>query len=209
MIPLRSEEGLRSFPKSTLAFVFLFLFFYLGSLFFPVYELFAIKKISNLWTWRLILSPFCFPSFIHFFVCSLYFWVFAGVVAERRGFLFSLLMAYSGVVTSVGLYLTVHPQYVGGIGGSEAFVGTILGVFMRRDIWGNVETWVLGLGWTRVFLVPSYVLLFFWFFYLMIANLFLDPPLSEAPMIYGIHIISFLWGFFLESIFKVSLRSRY
>jgi hypothetical protein len=59
---------------------------------------------------------------------------------------------------------------------------------------------VLGWGWIRVLEVPSYVLLFFWFFYLLIGNLLTVSPLDEVPWPYLIPFMSFLWGFSLDAI---------
>jgi len=79
---------------------------------------------------------------------------------------------------------------------------------MRRGIWDTTSTFVIGPGWARVYDVPSYVLLFFWFFYLMIGHLFLTPPFSDAPMLYLLPFVAFLWGFGVESAWALLDRLR-
>jgi hypothetical protein len=79
-------------------------------------------------------------------------------------------------------------------------IGAWLGAYMRRDIWGTVNTLVVGLGWIRVLEVPSYVQLFFWFFYQLISNLMMPEQFANTPMPYFIGFSGFLFGFVFDSL---------
>ena len=85
---------------------------------------------------------------------------------------------------------------------SSGFVSALLGQQLRRGIWSTVNTLVVGPGWIRVYEVPSYVLLFFWFFYLLIVQILRGPPLDLAPMVYLVPLVGLLWGFAADSALK-------
>ncbi len=189
MIPLRTELGLKKFPIFTLLLCLVFL------------GVFFIPNLSEV-------SFFHFPTGIHLVSNIIYLWVFGAAVFERRGLVIPLLVGFLGAFLSGKTYFLLHPHAQFDLSLGEALVGVVLGIYMRREIWGNVETLVFGFKWFRVYLVPSYVHLFFWFFYLMVGNLFLTPPLSEAPMLYWIHVFSFLWGFLAESILGVMMKTH-
>jgi hypothetical protein len=130
----------------------------------------------------------------------LYFWVFGPAIFEF--FKPWLIFIASAVATVLVLWIfcSIHSESTAPILSSDAYLGFYLGAFMRKDIWGTVDTLVVGPFWIRVFSVPSYVLLFFWFFYLLIANLLMSPPFSDAPMLYLIPLLGFLFGFAFASI---------
>jgi hypothetical protein len=130
----------------------------------------------------------------------LYFWVFAPALFE---FFKPWLVYVASILASIlvmWIFCSIHHQSTAPLLSSDAFLGFFLGAFMRKDIWGTVDTLVIGPFWVRVFSVPSYVLLFFWFFYLLIANLIMDPPFSDAPMLYLVPLLAFLFGFAYASI---------
>lgn len=130
----------------------------------------------------------------------LYFWVFAPAIFELFKPWRLLGAALAGTVLAMWLFAKIHSEATAPVLSSEAFLGFYLGAFMRKDIWGTVDTLVIGPGWLRIFSVPSYVLLFFWFFYLLIGNLALDPPFSDAPMLYLVPLLGFLTGFAYASL---------
>lgn len=140
-------------------------------------------------------------------VSMLYFWVFGPAIFEIFKPTLLMFAAILGSVFSLWIFCSIHSYALAPILGAEAFLGFFLGAFMRKDIWGTVDTLVIGPLWVRIFSVPSYVLLFFWFFYLLIGNLIMDPPFSDAPMLYLIPLLGFLTGFVFAS-FKWTLQSR-
>jgi len=133
-------------------------------------------------------------------VSILYLWVFTPPLFARRAWYAALPLAFAGTALAVVIFSRVYATSQAPVLFPEAFVGALLGMAMRRDIWGTVNTLVVGPGWIRLYDVPSYVLLFFWFFYLLIGNLFLSAPFENAPMLYGLPFIAFLWGFAAESL---------
>lgn len=206
MIPLRSSEPALRFPRASLALA-------LGWL--------IADLVSRLWPgprMDLVLRGAFVPASPHagaalallfhstFFgacVSAIFAWVFTPRVFERRGILGALAIGASGAFAAFAAYRFLHPDSVAPVLAPEAFLGALLGAFMRRDIWGAVDTFVIGPGWARVLEVPSYVLLFFWLFYLLVGNLLTAPPLSDAPSLYLIPFISFLWGFLVETLWDI------
>ncbi len=125
----------------------------------------------------------------------LYFWVFGPAIFEFFKPWALLVASLAASIAAMWLFCLIHDQSTAPVLSSDAFLGFYLGAFMRKDIWGTVDTLVIGPFWLRVFSVPSYVLLFFWFFYLLISNLIMSPPFSDAPMLYLIPLLGFLLGF--------------
>jgi hypothetical protein len=136
-------------------------------------------------------------------VTLLYAWTFTPRIFERRGAFFVAFTGASGMALALASYRALHPSSLAPVLAPEAFLGALLGAFMRRDIWGAVDTFVIGPGWARVLEVPSYVLLFFWLFYLLIGNLLTPSPYADAPILYSIPLISFIWGFVLETVWGI------
>ena len=202
MFPLRSSHDLTRFPRATTGLV-------LGWL--------GADLVSRVWPGSRteLLPQFAFipahPSLralgalvlhSHLFalaVSVLFAWVFTPVLFERRP-VWTWFVGLSGALLALSLFALVHPTSEVPVLAPEAFLGALLGAFLFRDIWGSVSTLVLGLGWLRILEVPSYVLFFFWLFYLFLGNLFLRAPFADAPMLYFIPLIATLWGFGLESI---------
>ncbi|HVJ65585.1 MAG TPA: hypothetical protein VM901_10050 [Bdellovibrionota bacterium] len=133
-------------------------------------------------------------------VSMLYFWVFGPAIFEVFRPWRLLVASFVGTALAMWAFCAIHSLATAPILSSDAFLGFYLGAFMRKDIWGSVDTLVIGPLWVRVFSVPSYVLLFFWFFYLLIGNLLLDPPFSDAPMLYLVPLLGFLLGFAYASL---------
>lgn len=201
--PLRTTETSRRFPRASLALVIFWCAAEFLSRAWPGPHLDFLKKIA-FWPqhsgWNFVSALCFFPNFFSFVIAILFAWVFTPKVFERRGVLLSMVIALSGAALAIFSFRAIHPEAEAPLLAPEAFLGVLLGIFMRRDIWGSVSTLVLGLRWAQIFEVPSYVLLFFWFFYIFLANLFLVEPFASAPMLYWLPFVSFLWGFVIESI---------
>jgi hypothetical protein len=145
-------------------------------------------------------------SFFSTLASMLYFWVFGPAIFEFFKGTWITIASIGATVLTLWLFSLVHASAGAPVLSSDAFLGFYLGAFMRKDIWGTVDTLVVGPFWIKVFSVPSYVLLFFWFFYLLIGNLIMDPPFSDAPMLYLIPLVGFLVGFAYASIPKTSVQ---
>jgi hypothetical protein len=203
MIPLRSSEGVSKFPYLSLFWVVLLILIHIVwrgiSLIWPEagFENLAFVPAKS--------ESHFYPAFLfHLNGFSLllnviFLWAFTPRLFERRSPLLVFVGALLGAYLSLWTFGWLHPYSLAPVFSPEAFTGILLGMYMRRDIWGSVETVVVGPGWIRVMSVPSYVLLFFWFFYLLIANLMLEAPYSDSPMLYWIPFFSFLMGFLYES----------
>jgi hypothetical protein len=139
----------------------------------------------------------------------LYLWCFTPRLFEKRNVPLVLTLSLLATGLSAYLYLGYHgPKAVAPLLLGQTFVSALLGVAMRTEIWGMVTTLVFGPKLFQVFEVPSYVLLFFWFFYMMLGNLFMAPVFAEAPTIYFLPLIAFISGFLLESL-ALGLRSQW
>lgn len=205
--PLRTSETPRRFPWASLVLVLFWLSAELLSRFWPGSHLDFLKKVA-FWpqhsSWAFVSALCFFPNFFSFVVAILFAWVFTPKVFERRGVALSCLIALGGAALAIFSFRAIHPESEAPLLAPEAFLGVLLGIFMRRDIWGSVSTLVFGLRWAQIFEVPSYVLLFFWFFYIFLANLFLVEPFASAPMLYWLPFTAFLWGFVVESLLPTS-----
>ncbi len=204
MIPLRSDRSPDRIPNSFLIFLGIYLLLDLLSRLWPGTRLEFLGTIAFMPSDPKrplgFLSFLFFPHFFSLLVNLLFAYVFGPYIWQSRKVWGFLLMGLSGVGLALSVFARIHPLSPAPILCPEAFFATILGAYMRRDIWGNVSSLVLGIGWLRIYSVPSYVLLFFWFFYLMLANLSLSEPFSSSPMLYSLAGVAFLWGFGLESI---------
>ena len=205
MIPLRSTEGVDRFPKSTLIFCLILLLlnavYYLSPQ--PQFFSFGPQPLNELklFGWNAFISAWISPSIFKLLVNVLFVWVFAPKVFERRGYLiWYFIFALVGTVLARESFFGIHSEYWGPLPAFDAATGVLLGMSLRSEIWSTLTTAVVGLGWIRVFEVPSYVLLFFWLFYLFLGNLFMRSPYSDAPMLYWLPFVGLIWGFLAESL---------
>ena len=200
--PLRTTETAKSFPRASLALVGIGATAELIARIWPGPHPSFLEKVA-FWPqgspWAFFTAILFFPNLFSCLIGLLFAWVFTPKVFERRGVVASLLIALSGAALALFSFRAIHPQATAPVLATDALLGAFLGIFMRRDIWGTVSTLVLGFRWAQIFEVPSYVLLFFWFFYVFVGNLFLEEPFASAPMLYWIPFVSFLWAFLVES----------
>jgi hypothetical protein len=212
MIPLQTTIPVGRFPKGTAAICLLLIFLDLISRFWPGERALFLQEVawspSHFWSPQLLSGVLFFPNLFSLLIQILFIWVFTPRLFERRGHFFALLAGGSGVLVALALFALIFPSSMVPLLLPEALIGTWLGAYMRRDIWGTVNTLVPGPGWIRVLEVPSYVQLFFWFFYQLIANLFLPEVLSNAPMPYAIGLAAFLWGFLFDSVWGIFIEDR-
>ena len=213
MIPLQSSLPVRKFPLGTLALVLIFVLTDLASRVWPGARLEFLKSHAFVpadgGSWKLLFSPFFHHHLGALFVSALFAWVFSPRVFERRGLVVGFLIALTAAAVALLSFAKIHSDSMAPVLCPEAVVGGLLGASMRRDIWGTVNTFVIGPGWMRVFEVPSYVLLFFWFFYLLVGNFFVEAPFSDAPMLYWMPFVAFLWGFVVESLIGGLFENRH
>jgi len=157
---------------------------------------------------QLVSGLFVFQNTFSMLMNSLFVWIFLPLLfLRRRNFLlvpFSLLAVWIAVWS----FFKMHPYLSIPVPTVEAWVAFFLGAAMRLDVWGNVDTLVFGPGILRIYKVPSYVLLFFWFFYLMIANIFMPEPFSNLPMIYWLPFVAFIQGFSIQTILLLVFPKR-
>jgi hypothetical protein len=148
----------------------------------------------------LFTSLIVFQNVFSLAINSLFAFVFFPALFDWKRNLLLIPLSFAALWTAGWVFFKIHPYLAIPIPLADAWVGFLLGAVMRSDVWGNVDTFVFGRSWGGLFKVPSYVLLFFWFFYIMIANLFLPEPFSNLPMIYWMPFAAFIQGFFFETI---------
>lgn len=202
MIPLRCPAQLKKFPTVSFLIVMGFLIsnivlriisddfqnFLAINAFYP-------NRFSETWYHGLYLSP----SYLHLLVNIWFVWIFLPAVRSIYPLWRIIFSVLTGVLLSTWLYSLIHSDLKAPVLGMETWVAVLLGMYMRREIWGEVDTLVFGLGWIKVYSVPCYVLLFFYFFYLLCANLLLKGAFSDAPMLYFLPFFAFIWGFLTGS----------
>lgn len=201
MIPLRASEPVQKFPRLALGLVFLFVAMdVVGRFIGPTHDTFlqSIAFIPAAPTWISAFSVLAHRNVFSLIVTLFYVWAFMPRLIERERPAFTLVGGATGAAVALFAYRAVHPFSEAPLIAPEALVGAWLGLSLRKDIWSSVDTIVIGFGWVRLFQVPSYVLLFFWLFYLLIGGLLTKAPFSDAPMPYLLPFISLLWGFVLS-----------
>lgn len=197
MIPLKSSEGVSRFPRSSLLVIIVIILLDLLSRFWPGPRLDFLNLIAhnNEWKGSGLLSFLFHPHFFSLFINLIYLWAFTPKLFEERSPLLQIFIAIIGVELSFLIYQWVHPYISSPILAPETFTAALMGLSGKRSIWESTSTLVVGPGWIRVYEVPSYVLLFFFLFYLLISQLLMPEPFNEAPMPYLMPLVSFLWGF--------------
>jgi len=203
MIPLRPSESLPRFPKISLGLVLVWVAMDLVSRLWVGPRSFFLEEFAFYpahWRWASLVSLGLHHHLFGLLVTVLFTWVFTPQWMERAGFWFFFIITAIGSAVSLWFFAWLHPESSAPLLSSEVLVGVWMGAAMRGEIWATKSTLVIGPGWIRIFDVPSYVLLFFWFFYLLLGNLFLNQPFSGAPMLYALAFAAFLMGFLLESL---------
>ncbi|MEO5669041.1 MAG: hypothetical protein ABIR96_13350 [Bdellovibrionota bacterium] len=219
MFPLRPTNGVSRFPWATLVIVLAFVVAEIvvrASSGTRLDVLLSLLKAPadfsyiRLQDWAaLALSMLVFGNLFALWITSLYVWSFVPALIERSSIAWSVIASVAVTVGSFSLYRLYHgPHAVAPLLLAQVWVSALLGLAMRHEIWETVSTFVFGLKIFKIFEVPSYVLLFFWFFYIMVGNLFLDAPLSDAPTPYLLPLTAFILAFVVESlrVFKPTFR---
>jgi hypothetical protein len=211
MFPLRSTEGVQRFPWGTLVLVVLFAIAelllrlpagtrhetLLGVLTTPA----AFDPSQSSHWGSLAISFFVFGNLFALWVTCLYVWSFLPALLERDSPFWAFLASVGVTLVSYFLYRAYHgPHAVAPLLMAQVWVSALLGLAMRHEIWDTMTTVVIYQKGAKLFEVPSYVLLFFWFFYIMVGNLFLDPPLGDAPTSYFLPLTAFIVAFVVESL---------
>jgi len=222
MLPLRSTNGVSRFPWATAVLIGIFIAAEI------VLNLLSGTRLEALL--RLIQSPVDFDpagsrhwlslaSSLVFFgnifslwITALYVWSFLPALVERSSLLWSAFASIAVTLLTYFIYRNYHgPHAVAPLLLTQVWVSAILGLAMRHEIWDSITTVVFGRfkagssPFHAIFEVPSYVLLFFWFFYMMLGNLFLDSPMSDAPTIYFMPLAAFILSFVAESFWVLRL----
>jgi hypothetical protein len=76
----------------------------------------------------------------------------------------------------------------------------ILGFVMRDLIWQDLETLVIGPKLFSIFAVPCYVHVFFFLFYLFIAQLIRPAFGMPGKAVYLVALVGFIVGFLMRSL---------
>jgi hypothetical protein len=211
MFPLRATHGVSRFPWGTGVLVSLLVVAELLVRVMPgtriegliqATSVPAAFQISDLGDWsRLASSFFLSGNLFALWITCLYAWSFLPALFERDSILWSLVGSTVVTLAAFFAYRAYHgEQALAPLLLSQVWMSAFLGLAMRHEIWDSVTTLVLYQKGVSLFEVPSYVLLFFWFFYIMVGNLFLDPPFNDAPTIYFLPLTAFILGFVVESL---------
>jgi len=212
MLPLRATESVERFPRSSFFILTCFALFELVGRFWPTLTHFEyvirFSPVPYAWnpvgfrSWLyLLLNCFQFESLFSLWIAGLYVWSFTPRLFEKRSFFWVFPVSLIAVLISFLAYKSLHGSAAQApVLLAQVWVSALLGISMRSEIWSTVSTFVFAPKILQVYEVPSYVLLFFWFFYLMLGNLFLASPFSDAPTLYFLPLMAFLLGFLIESL---------
>jgi len=191
MLPLRASESVKKFPVGVLSFIgFLIILQVLTYLLGDgsrgeLVASWALKGQGFLGLRHFLSGLFLHENFFALWISCVYLWSFAPRLFERRPYWLVVPGALLSTLLSAAVYFLYHGPLPGTpILLGQVFVSALLGIAMRGEIWSNINTLVFGPKLMQVFEVPSYVLLFFWFFYIMLGNLFMSAPFSDAPTLY-------------------------
>lgn len=207
MLPLRATETVKNFPRLVAALIGLLLaahfFSYIGGDSSRVAYLteLGVDRESYKSLGSFLVSLLFHENFFALWISCIYVWSFGPKLFESRNGAYVLGASVVCAWFSTFLYFKYHGDLaLAPLLLSQVWLSAVLGMAMRWEIWRSVSTLVFGPKIFQVFEVPSYVLLFFWFFYLMLGNLFMSPTFSNAPTLYFLPLLAFVSGFLLETL---------
>ena len=188
MIPLRTPAELKKFPIKLMAVLLLSLL--LTALFGNFYS-----SSDNLGL-RFITSIFLFPSFPLGILCSWYLWIFFPCFLLRSEQKIQTEIALAVTCLLISLLFYFFKIYV-----ALSYLGflMLLGFVMRDLIWQDLETLVVGPKLFSIFAVPCYVHVFFFLFYLFIAQLVHPAFGMPGKDVYLVALVGFIVGFLIRS----------
>lgn len=189
MIPLRTPADIKKFPIELM--VFLLLSLVLTALFGNFYS------SSDHFLFRFLVSILIFPSFPMGLLCCWYLWIFFPCFllrSQRRTVIEGGLVAVCLWVAIIFYQLKINVAF--------SYLGflMLLGFVMRDLIWQDIDTLVVGPKLFSVFAVPSYVHVFFFLFYLFIAQLVRPAFGMPGKDIYLVALVGFIVGFLMRSL---------
>jgi hypothetical protein len=189
VIPLRTPADLKKFPIALMGVLLLTLV--LTGLFGNFYS------SADNFLFRLIVSIFLFPSFPLAILCCWYLWIFfpCFVLRSKRNIkidagLISVCFLIAIIFLKFQIYVAL--SYLGSL--------MLLGFVMRDLIWQDLETLVIGPKLFSIFAVPCYVHVFFFLFYLFLAQLMRPAFGMPGKDIYLVALIGFIVGFLMRSL---------
>lgn len=207
MLPLRATESVQKFPKIVAVLIAVFLgahiFSYIGG------DSSRAAYLSELGVSRetyknlsdYLAALLLHENFFALWISCIYLWSFGPKLLEARHAVYVIPASVFCSWISVHLYYLYHGELaLAPLLLAQVWLSALLGMAMRWEIWSSVSTLVFGPRLFQIFEVPSYVLLFFWFFYIMLGNLFMAPTFSNAPTLYFLPLLAFVSGFLLESL---------
>jgi hypothetical protein len=188
VIPLRTPADIKKFPTKLLGVLLLSLL--LTALFGNFYS-----SSDNL-VLRFFTSIFLFPSLPLGLLCSWYLWIFfpCFLLRSERKIQFEIGLAVTCLL--ITLIFSFFKIYV-----AFSYLGflMILGFVMRDLIWQDLETLVIGPKLFSIFAVPCYVHVFFFLFYLFVAQIVRPAFGMPGKNVYLVALVGFIVGFLIRS----------
>lgn len=218
MLPLRATDNVTKFPITSLVIIVLII---LLDFFGRLWPSWTHVEFNQYWApvpyyWNpalgvswidLLMSCLLFESLFSAWIACLYLWAFTPRLFEKRSKIWVFVASLLSVLFSFFCYREYQgPSAQAPVLLALVWVSALLGISMRSEIWSTVSTFVFGPKILQIYEVPSYVLLFFWFFYLMIGNLIMASPFSDAPNLYFLPLMAFMGGFLLESLALIVMK---
>ncbi len=189
MIPLRTPAEVKKFPVKLMGVLLFSLV--LTALFGNFYS-----SSDNL-VFRFFASIFLFPSLPLSFLCGWYLWIFFPCFLLRLQRKFEVEMGLVALCLLIALIFAFFKIYV-----ALSYLGFLmtLGFVMRDLIWQDLETLVIGPKLFSIFAVPCYVHVFFFLFYLFIAQLMRPAFGMPGKAVYLVALVGFIVGFLMRSL---------
>jgi|GEM_PF-3935457 len=196
MIPLSSPESLKKFPKraASICLTFLTINIFLHLFFKDLLLSHLLFTSTDDMSLRTLLSFFIYPTLYHALVSLWFLWILLPTLYKNYGFLKLFVFSSLSCLLSSALCLQFS-QNLGSslLGQLPGFA--LLGLYIRRGIWGEIESLVFGPGIFKIFQVPSYVLLFFFFFHHFIGSFFMQPEQKISNLYYLAPLLCLAFGF--------------
>lgn len=155
--------------------------------------------------YSVIMSAFLYSNTFFMIVNVFFMWAILPTLFKQVNGVLVFFGAMAASIFSCAIYFQIYPvdQL---LLLSYGFMPAIFGMCLVKNIWATVDTLVFGPGLFRVYSVPLYVLMFFWFFYFMLANFFQPKGFDEVPMIYLISFMAFFMGIAWERMIYFSTK---
>ncbi len=216
-IPLKDENPTKTFPFVTVSLIVANIFVFLYQYFSPNGLSYYIKlmslipyEITHFESFPFRISPpltfftsiFMHGDFFHIIGNMLYLWIFGNNVEDFLGPIkFIIFYLLSGISASI-VHIIFYPNSTIPMIGASGAISGILGAYLLLYPYARIHTLVFLFFIIKIFQVPAFFFLIFWFFMQLIN-------VGAGGVAWFAHIGGFLFGLLFISAFSKRRKIRF